>query len=178
MHNIKNISNKNSKWIKKHLPKVNKNKILLDLASGNGRHSLFAQSLGYKVVSADINLNKLKKIDNDNILNININFEIEYNWVFKDNIFDAIIVTNYLYRNLLKKIYNSLKYNGILLYETFTIENIEFGRPNNHNFLLKPQELLNFAKNYNMQVINYEEKIINTPQKAIQRIFCKKLTPP
>ena len=39
-----------------------------------------------------------------------------------------------------------MKPDGILLYETFTEDNSAFGRPNNKNYLLKPQELLNFAR--------------------------------
>ena len=173
----KNITDNTSEWIQKYLFKVNKNKILLDLASGNGRHSIYAESKGYKVISADLNLIKLKNIPKiSNLYKININFEKKYNWPFIDKCFDTIIVTNYLHRDIFKKIINSLKQNGLLIYETFSIENKTFGRPNNQKFLLKPQELFYLAKNNKMKILNYEEIIINFPiKKAIQRICAKKL---
>ena len=173
----KNLSNKTSKWIQKYLFKVNKNKILLDLACGNGRHSIYAKSKGYKVISADLDLVKLKNIsDINNLYKININFEKKYNWPFKNKCFDTIIVTNYLHREIFNKIINSLKKGGFLIYETFSIENKIFGRPNNERFLLKPQELFYIAKKNKMKILNYEEIIINLPiKKAIQRICAKRL---
>ena len=169
--------NPTSPWVKDNLVKVKRrNKVLLDLASGSGRHSQFATLRGYKVISADLkleNLNLTKKIKNN--IPINIDFETKYNWPFKDNCLDAIIITNYLHRDLFKKIFKTLKKNGILIYETFSIENKEFGRPNNPDFLLRPQELLNEARNHKMKIINYEELIISLPNiKAIQRLYAKK----
>jgi len=173
----KNLSNETSEWIQKYLSKVNKNKILLDLACGNGRHSIYARSKGYRVVSADLDLIKLKNISKIcNLYKVNINFEKKYNWPFKDKFFDIVIVTNYLHREIFNKIINSLKQGGLLIYETFSIENKMFGRPNNQKFLLRPQELFYIAKNNKMKISNYEEIIINLPvKKAIQRICAKKL---
>jgi len=173
----KKLANEASEWIQKYLFKVNKNRILLDLACGKGRHSIFAKYKGYTVVSADLNLLKLKNMPpTNNIYKININFEKIYNWPFKEKYFDTIIITNYLHRDLLKEIINSLKRKGLLIYETFSIENKEFGRPNNQEFLLKPQELFYFAKNNKMKIIHYEEVITGSPiKKAIQRICAKKL---
>ena len=63
---IKNQFNTVSPWIKNNLCRDQKrNKILLDIASGNGRHSLFASSLGYQVISADLKLEKLYIIKNN-----------------------------------------------------------------------------------------------------------------
>ena len=85
-----------------------------------------------------------------------------------------MIVTNYLYRPIFKNIINSIKLGGILLYETFSIENSIFGKPNNPKYLLKPQELLNLAKKNNMEIINYEEIITQSPiKKALQRIHTR-----
>ena len=175
---IKNQFDTVSPWIKNNLCRDQKrNKILLDIASGNGRHSLFASSLGYQVISADLKLEKLYIIKNNNQnLTINIDFESKFNWPFKDNFFDVIIVTNYLHRALFKNIFNGLKKNGLLIYETFSIENIQFGKPRNPDFLLKPQELLQITRKHHMKIINYEELITNFPKnKAVQRICTKKL---
>ena len=69
----------------------------------------------------------------------------------------------------------SIKLGGKLFYETFTRENYMFGRPNNENYLLQPQELLKYSRKNNFEVLKYEEKIISKPvKKAIQRIIAIK----
>ncbi len=166
-----------SNWIQKNLSKANNNKLLLDIATGNGKHSYLAQLKGYTTIATDIDFIKLKNIKSSYI--ININFETKYNWPFKKNSIDVILVTNYLHRSLLNNILDALKPNGTLLYETFSIENKAFGKPNNPNFLLNPQELYFFAKINKMKIIKYEELISKSPKKkAIQRIYAKKLHSP
>ena len=165
-----------SNWIKNNLSKNNSKMNLLDLACGNGRHSIYAASVGYKVTSVDIDKKKLTKLKNNKFINpIQLDLEKNNYWPFKDKIFDVIIVTNYLYRPIFKYIFKSIKLNGVLLYETFTEENAIFGKPNNKNFLLKPQELLKYGRNNRLEIIKYEEIIISkSMKKAVQRIFAKK----
>ena len=162
-----------SEWVKNNLPISNSNLNLLDLASGNGRHSIYAASIGYRVISVDINKNILSEMQNNEFI-IPIQLDLEKNniWPLQDDKFDVVIVTNYLYRPIFKNIIKSMKSDGKLIYETFTEENSAFGKPNNKNYLLQPQELLKFARNNKLKIINYEEIIIEKPtKKAVQRIF-------
>ena len=167
--------NQPSNWIKNNLKDNIDGLNLLDIACGNGRHSIYAASIGYKVISLDINKEKiLKLISTKKIYPIQIDIEAPNAWPFINKTFDVVIVTNYLYRPIFKNIINSIKLGGILLYETFSIENSTFGKPNNPNYLLKPQELLNLAKKSNMEIINYEEIITQSPiKKALQRIHTR-----
>jgi 2-polyprenyl-3-methyl-5-hydroxy-6-metoxy-1,4-benzoquinol methylase len=162
-----------SEWVKNNLSISNSELNLLDLACGNGRHSIYAASIGYKVTSIDINKNVLLEIQNKEFI-IPIQLDLEKNniWPLKNKKFDVVIITNYLYRPIFKNIIKSMKPNGKLIYETFTEENSAFGKPNNKNYLLRPQELLNFSRNNKLEIINYEEIIIEKPtKKAVQRIF-------
>ena len=162
-----------SEWVKNNLPISNSNLNLLDLACGNGRHSIYAASIGYRVISVDINKNILSEMQNNEFI-IPIQLDLEKNniWPLQDEKFDVVIVTNYLYRPIFKNIIKSMKSNGKLIYETFTEENSAFGKPNNKNYLLQPQELLKFSRNNKLKIINYEEIIIEKPiKKAVQRIF-------
>ena len=165
-----------SSWIENNLSKNNSKMSLLDLACGNGRHSVFAAHAGYQVTSVDIDKNKLFRLKNNKFINpIQVDLEINDPWPFRNEIFDVVLVTNYLYRPIFKYICKSIKLNGKLFYETFTEENIIFGKPNNKTFLLRPQELLNLARNNRFEVINYEEVIISKPKKkAVQRIYAIK----
>ena len=162
-----------SEWVKNNLPISNSNLNLLDLACGNGRHSIYAASIGYRVISVDINKNILSEMQNNEFI-IPIQLDLEKNniWPLQDDKFDVVIVTNYLYRPIFKNIIKSMKSDGKLIYETFTEENSAFGKPNNKNYILQPQELLKFARNNKLKIINYEEIIIEKPiKKAVQRIF-------
>ena len=173
-NNIQEVS-KASNWIKNNLKDNIDGLNLLDIACGNGRHSIYAASIGYKVISLDIRKEKILKLaSNKLIYPIQLDIEASNAWPFINKTFDIVIVTNYLYRPIFKKIINSIKLGGTLLYETFSVENSIFGKPNNPNYLLKPQELLNLAKNNNMKIINYEEIIIQYPiKKALQRIHTR-----
>jgi SAM-dependent methyltransferase len=180
MNKILKIKNNNSlshpsTWIKNNLSKGNNNLNLLDLACGSGRHSIYAGSLGYKVTSVDINKDKLYKLNKYNFIEA-VQLDIECNdfWPFKEKTFDVIIVSNYLYRPILQNIVKSIKKEGKLLYETFTSENSTLGKPNNKDYLLKSQELLNLAKHNCLDVINYEEIILENPiKKAVQRLYAR-----
>ena len=168
-------SSEPSEWIKKYLKKNINNKNLLDLACGSGRHSIYASSLGYKVTSVDINKNKLSTLTLKKFISpIQLNIEEPNSWPFIDKSFNVVIVTNYLHRPIFKHIISSIKLNGILLYETFSKENSQFGRPNNPDYLLNSLELFLLAKKYRMEILNYEENMIEFPnKKAIQRIYAK-----
>ena len=149
-----NFSLAPSQWIKNNLSINSSQENLLDLACGNGRHSIYAAKIGYKVISVDINRQKLHKLKNKKFINpIELDLEKNNTWPFKKRIFDTVIITNYLYRPIFKHIEESIKIHGHLLYETFTLENSVFGKPNNKNFLLQPQELLSYANNNNLQNI-------------------------
>ncbi len=177
------ISNNNfslppSQWIVNNLSQTNTSINLLDLACGAGRHSIYAAKIGHRVVSVDIDKNKLTKLRDNKLINpIQMDIEKSNTWPFKKNIFETIIVTNYLYRPIFKYILESINIGGKLLYETFTEENSVFGRPNNKNYLLKPQELLDYALKNNFKIISYEEIIISKSKqkKAVQRISAKKI---
>ena len=82
--------------------------------------------------------------------------------------FDAVVVTNYLWRPLLPNLIASLAPGGVLLYETFAIGNETLGRPSRPDFLLKPGELLEVCKD--LHVIAYEHGVLQNPPRFVQRI--------
>jgi tellurite methyltransferase len=55
--------------------------------------------------------------------------------------YDVIVVVHYLHRPLFPLLRRALRRGGLLIYETFTIEQAERGKPTNPAFLLKPGEL-------------------------------------
>jgi SAM-dependent methyltransferase len=161
-----------SPWIKRfsHLVKGE----VLDLACGSGRHGrLFLESADM-VTLVDKNTDGVNDLsDHPSATVLERDLEDGSEWSFNANCFDAIMVTNYLYRPHLADMLGSLKDGGILLYETFAIGNEQFGRPRSPNFLLRSGELLELV-NAKLQVIAYEHGIDG--EKVVQRICAVKDT--
>lgn len=82
--------------------------------------------------------------------------------------FDAVVVTNYLWRPLFPRIAHSLTADGVLIYETFSTGNETIGKPSRPDFLLQPGELLTAFSA--LKVIAYENGFQNHPQRFVQRL--------
>ena len=76
-------------------------------------------------------------------------------WPLNGRRFDAVIVTNYLWRPLLATLIDSLMPGGVLIYETFTQGNETVGKPSRPDFLLMPGELLTICKN--LRIVAFED---------------------
>ena len=82
--------------------------------------------------------------------------------------FDAVVVTNYLWRPLFPTLLASLAPGGVLIYETFAAGNETVGKPSRPDFLLQPGELLLLCKN--LHVVAFENGFLNNPDRFVQRI--------
>lgn len=167
--------NKASNWVKYCMSQIpcKKGAIALDLACGHGRNSILLAKYNCKVISIDIDILSLKSFNRKNIIKVQTDLENFLNWPLNKNIFDIIIVTNFLNRKIFNYIKNSIKNNGYLIYETFGEGQQFLGKPKNKKFLLKKNELLSLTKN--LKLIFYEEvKVISGETKFIKnRILCQ-----
>ena len=82
--------------------------------------------------------------------------------------FEAVIVTNYLWRPLFPLITACVAPGGLLIYETFTSGNETVGKPSRPDFLLRPAELLHTFGN--MHIVAFEEGFLERPARFVQRI--------
>ena len=108
-----------SNWVKfciKNIANKNKEKIALDLACGLGRNSIYLSSMGYKVISVDLNILHLLSFSQYNIFKIQSDIEISERWPFKQNSFDLVVVTNFLNRSIFKNIQNVIKKKMVILF--------------------------------------------------------------
>ena len=105
-----NKSNNTSSWVKKNFKKLPLNCHLLDLACGYGQHSILAQKLGLTVTAADIDASRLAYLKNfKNITTVRLDIENKQNyWIFKNNFFDVILISKYLFRPILNNIFDSI----------------------------------------------------------------------
>ncbi len=158
-----------SPWVQRFTAYLPAGSRVLDLASGGGRHSRWLLAQGMQVTALDRDVAALRDIE-DRIEVVESDLEDGRPFALAGRHFAGVIVTNYLYRPLLPAIVEALDPQGVLLYETFSVDNARFGRPSNPEFLLRPGELLELARG-RLRVLAYEDLIVDTPKAAaVQRI--------
>ncbi len=143
--------------------------LVLDLACGHGRHSRWLARQGCIVTAVDRDADALASLADLAPLVRPLQADIEDGpWPFDAQRFDAVVVTNYLWRPLWPRILDSLAPGGILLYETFAHGNASVGKPSRPDFLLQPGELLQVCTG--LRVVAYEDGYLDDPPRYVQRI--------
>jgi SAM-dependent methyltransferase len=133
---------------------------VLDVACGSGRHLRWLAGRGMRVTGVDRDAEALASLQGLGEL---VQADIENSpWPFAGRRFDAVIVTNYLWRPLLPVIVEAVAPGGVLLYETV-------GRPARPDFLLRPGELLDTVAGA-LRVVAYEDGFLDDPARFVQRI--------
>lgn len=167
-----------SPWIKRFAPLIPEKGLVLDLASGGGRHGRLCLGLGYSVLFIDKDTSALGDLADNNAATI-IEADLEDgtdpfsgNGALSGMMFDGIIVSNYLYRAHFEGLLAALNPNGVFIYETFARGNEAFNRPRNPNHLLKSGELLDIAQG-RMQVVAYEHGLVDKePPIGVKQRIC------
>ena len=161
-----------SPWVVRFAPLIADKGPVLDLACGSGRHARYLAERGHRVVALDRNTEALAPLEYlTGIETIAADLENGNPWKLAGRRFAGIIVTNYLHRPLFPAIIEALADKGILIYETFALGNEVFGKPSNPDFLLRPGELLEIVRG-SLQVVAFEEGIIDTPRPAVVQRIC------
>ena len=164
-----------SLWVQRWSHLVALRGTVLDLACGYGRHLRWFAGRGHAVVGVDCApeaigaLADLISAGQAEVLQADIE---NGPWPLMDRArpqqFDAVVVTNYLWRPLLPTIVQSLAPDGVLLYETFANGNASVGKPSRPDFLLAPGELLQMCAG--LHVVAYEDGYCEQPSRFVQRI--------
>lgn len=159
-----------SSWVKRWSHLVAPGGTVLDIACGRGRHMKWFAAQGHAVTGVD---SSAEAIDAAASFGEAVLADIENGpWPLMKGAqvrqFDAVIVTNYLWRPLFALMAQSVAPGGLLVYETFAQGNEKVGRPSRPDFLLRPAELLQaFGA---MQVVAFEEGSLENPPHVVQRI--------
>jgi SAM-dependent methyltransferase len=159
-----------SAWVARFLPGVRTGGRILDLACGDGRHLRLAIERGYRVVGVDRDLNGVEDLRGRNGVElVRADLENGQRFPLAGELFDGVIVANYLWRPILPNIVAAVAPDGLLIYETFALGNEIFGRPSNPDFLLRPGELI-VAVSPRLITIAYEHATLSDPPRRVQRI--------
>ena len=141
----------------------------LDLACGHGRHTRWLVRQGCHVTAVDRDADALATLVDLAPLVRTVPADIENGlWPLEGQTFDAVVVTNYLWRPLWPQILASVAPGGVLIYETFAHGNASVGKPSRPDFLLRPGELLQVCTG--LRVVAYEDGFLSQPDRFVQRI--------
>ena len=71
--------------------------------------------------------------------------------------YDLIVVFNFLHRPLFRDIKDGIVPGGVVVYQTFTVDQPRYGRPTNPDYLLQPNELKQVFADW--ELLRYRELI-------------------
>ena len=155
-----------SAWVRRWAHLVAAGGTVLDLAAGSGRHSAFFAARGHAVTAVDRDATALQAVAG---VATTIVADLEgAPWPLPGRRFDAVVVTNYLWRPLLADVLDAVAPGGVLLYETFAAGNETVGRPSRPDFLLARAELVGVAAG--LHVVAYEDGFLIDPERFVQRV--------
>lgn len=145
---------------------------VLDVACGSGRHLRWLAARGFTVTGVDRDAAALAALQGVGRV---IVADIESGpWPLAAETFDAVVVTNYLWRPLWPALRAALGPGGVLIHETFAVGNAAFGKPSNPDFLLQPGELLDACRG--LQIVAYEDGFLDAPPRCVQRVVARDAT--
>jgi len=135
-----------SAWLVQNADLLPRGGRTLDLACGNGRHALLLASAGFPVLGVDRDPAKVGFLGTmAGKLGLPVKAEVmdleQPEVSLGEEEFDIVVGIHYLHRPLFPAIRRALRRGGLLLYETFTLEQAKRGKPTNPDFLLRPGEL-------------------------------------
>ncbi len=160
-----------SDWVTRWAPLIAPGGTVLDLACGSGRHLRWLAAQGFRVTGADRDAEAvapLRALAEIVVADLEADPATAGPWPLVGRRFDAVVVTNYLWRPRLADTLALLAPDGVLIYETFAAGHEALGRPSRPDFLLQPGELLQRCAG--LRVVGYEEGRLADPPRQVQRI--------
>jgi SAM-dependent methyltransferase len=158
-----------------YLPRLPKGRAL-DVAMGKGRNALYLAEQGWAVdgVERDEESVRIAK-DEARRRGVSLGItvaDLEQYRLSKDT-YDVVTCFYYLQRDLIPQMREALKLGGVVLYETFLIDqHLKTGKPSRKEFCFGQNELLRAFSD--LRVLYYWEGFISD-DKAIARLVAQKI---
>ena len=177
-----------SDWVVRWTPLLPSRARVLDVACGHGRHVHWLAAAGHQVAAIDRDPALLAPLAG---LASTVVADLEADpWPLPQQTFDAVVVTNYLWRALFPALRAAVAPGGLLIYETFAQAHAALGRPRRPEFLLRPGELIDVLRDgesadaggvspsETWHVIAFEEGRLpargDVPEREVQRIVARR----
>ena len=181
-----------SDWVLRWSHLLPPSSTVLDVACGHGRHAHWLAAAGHRLTAIDRDPVLLAPLA-DHAETVLADLEAAP-WPLPGRTFDAVLVTNYLWRALFPALKSAVAPGGLLIYETFAQAHAALGRPRRPEFLLRPGELLEVlrppqdprpggpAPSEGWRVVAFEEGRLpargESPEREVQRIVARRVAPP
>lgn len=142
---------------------------------GGGRNSVYLATKGFQVEGIDNSqeaIDSALKLAKDQQVEISTHLvDLEKDFFIEEESYDVIICFNFLQRSLIPYIKKGLGPGGVIVYETYIVDQARFGRPTNPDYLLKHNELLDIFSEF--RCLRYHEGIM-AKGKAVAGIITQK----
>jgi cyclopropane fatty-acyl-phospholipid synthase-like methyltransferase len=145
---------------------------------GHGRNAIYLAQKGFQVEGVDISTEAVAdylKAAHQAGVSIEARVaDLKRDCEIKIDSYSVIICFNYLQRSLIPQMKDSLQRGGVIVYETFLVDQAQMGRPKNPDFLLEHNELLEMFRDF--RVLHYREGVFEEAGKkrAIASILAQK----
>ena len=164
LHHIQDSGPTPARFLTQQLHRLPKGKAL-DVAAGSGRNALYLAAQGFHVDAIDrdeevmaqlVATAKQRNLPNLTVRTVDLERATDERPEFPKQEYDVIVVFFYLHRALFPSLIESLKPNGVLIYETFIIDNyLRHHHPRRWEFCLAHNELLRLTST--LRVLSYDE---------------------
>jgi tellurite methyltransferase len=150
----------------------------LDIAMGSGRSALYLASLGLQVTGVDVSavaVEQCRQKAERAGLSIEAVVADLTHYTLPVEEYNLIVNFYYLQRDLAAAIIAALKSGGLLFFETYTIDQLDYGYgPKNPDFLLRPGELREMFAG--LEPLHYHEGVIQGDRgtKAVVQFIGRK----
>ncbi len=163
-----------SSWLRENIDLLPRGRAL-DVAMGRGADAVYLGLQGFQVEGVDISAGAVEAaLEAAREAGVPLETrvaDLEGGYEIQKGVYDVIVCFNYLQRSLFQGIKDGLKRGGVVVYETFTLAQRQFGRPRNPDYLLEPGELRRLVEEY--ECLRYREGIVDGP-KAVSGIVARK----
>jgi SAM-dependent methyltransferase len=145
----------------------------LDLACGAGRNAVYLAERGWDVTACDISLEGLRRAQSlarERGVRLKLFCQDLATAQLPAQHFDLVICFFYLLRELFPQIKATLRPGGLVVYKTYTTEQLRFpGRPRHPLHMLQPQELLEAFRDF--RVLAYQEIV---KERGVAQLIAQK----
>lgn len=145
----------------------------LELACGAGRNAVYLAERGWDVTACDISLQGLRKaqiLAGERGVRLQLFCQDLETVQFPVEHFDLVICFFYLQRELFPQIKATLRPQGLLVYKTYTTDQLRFpGRPRHPLHMLAPRELLEAFREF--RVLTYQEIV---KERGVAQLIAQK----
>ncbi|MGB0384940.1 MAG: class I SAM-dependent methyltransferase [Ardenticatenaceae bacterium] len=162
-------------FLRDHVHLLPKRGKALDVAAGAGRNGIYLAEVGYEVDLVDVSavgLQKAQDMASQRQVRISTIVADLNELALPEEEYDLIVSFYYLQRDLIPRLKRALKPNGVIVFETFTIEQLTLkqAKKMRRAYLLEKEELKKLFADFS--IVTYRETIRN--HKAVASIIARK----